>query len=506
MSYVLGIDLGTSSLKGALFNREGHLVGLETANYDFQTPKVNFSEQNPVCWIEACLSVITELVKRFPEIKTELSGISFSGQMHSLVLLDKSLNVLRPSILWNDTRTTKECDSIRGLLGDELIKVTKNKVLEGFTLPKLLWVKENEPEIWNDVFKILLPKDYLRWYLTGDISMEYSDASGTLLLDMEARQWSKNICQKLGIPETILPKLVQSTDKVGQLSEEIMERFEFEKEILVFAGGADNACAALGAGIIDDSKSLCSIGTSGVFLSSENGIHDKYKGQLHLFNHVLPNSFYSMGVTLSAGNSLSWIKNIFGDESFDQLLKGIEDIACGSDGLLFTPYIAGERTPYTDSKIRGSFIGLSQAHTKSHLIRAVLEGITMSLNDSKELTESYCDSAPTKIVSVGGGAKNKAWLQMQADIFNSEIITLENEQGPTVGAAMIAAIGLGWFTDVAAVISAFVKYDQVIKPDVENVKSYKLLSDIYGTIYDSTKKISHQLTEYNLMIERKGRI
>lgn len=494
MSYVLGLDLGTSSLKGILVNKRGEIVQSESESYQLNKLKSGYSEQNPELWIEAARQVLKKMIKNLPDILENLEGISFSGQMHSLVLIDNDGMVLRDAILWNDVRTTIECQNIMEAMPNKIIDITKNVALEGFTLPKILWVKENEPDVWNKVSKFMLPKDYLAYKLTGNIQMDYSDAAGTLLLDVSDKSWSSEIINAFELSEDMMPDLINSSDFRGYLLPELRKEFGFKKDIKIFGGGADNACAAFGAGITSENIGMVSVGTSGVFLSCENEVTDRYKGNLHLFNHVLDDTYYSMGVTLAAGDSLSWFKNTFAPTlSFEELLSEIHTVSPGSNNLLFTPYLMGERTPHADSKIRGSFIGIDRHHELQHFTRSVLEGITFALKDSQNLMEKHTNKKFDKIVSVGGGAKNSEWLQMQADIFNVTIVTLETEQGPGLGAAMLAALGCNWFDTVDECVSAFVKYKDEFSPIPQNVIAYKRYYELYQKIYKATSDIIHQL-------------
>lgn len=494
MTYVLGIDLGTSSLKGVLVNQAGEIVATTSSDYPLIHHQIGYAEQEPNEWIKACEQMIQQLLQEVPNMKSLLRGISFSGQMHSLVLLNGRKEVLRPAILWNDVRTTKQCETLMEKHGEELLAITKNIALEGFTLPKILWVKEHEPYIWNEVHHILLPKDYLGFWMTGNMHMDYSDAAGTLMLDMNNNEWSEEILQNQGIPSNYLPKLTSSSNKIGYLNKGLLEKFDIQHEVEVYAGGADNACAAIGAGITNSDIGLASIGTSGVFLSYDGKVQPSYEGKLHFFNHAIKDSYYSMGVTLAAGHSLSWFKDNFAkDITYEELLCNINEIPLGSNGLIFTPYIVGERTPYIDSQVRGSFIGIDTNHTLSHFARAVLEGVTFSLKDSQVLMEQVANKHFKKIVSVGGGAKNNDWLQMQADIFDVEVVSLKTEQGPGMGAAMIAAVGMKWFDTIEDCAKEFVSYNEPIIPIEENVRKYKKIYDIYKTIYKQTRDISHQL-------------
>lgn len=491
MKYVLGLDLGTGSLKGLLLNTYGETIHVESSNYSLSNPENGYSEQNPYDWLKACDDIIEKISQKISDFTENLEGISFSGQMHSLVLTNEIGDVLRPAILWNDVRTTTECEEIMDDFGEELLLETKNLALEGFTLPKILWVQKNEPEIWSKTKKIFLPKDYLRYYLTGKFHMDYSDAAGTLLMNTTSKEWSHKILAKYQISEALLPELISSMDFVGTLKSDIKEKYGFKREVKVFAGGADNAVSSIGAGLIDADTAIASTGTSGVFLSLEEKNHDEYSGKVHLFNHVLPDQYYSMGVTLAAGHSVSWFKNLVRpEESYEEFFKGIENVPVGSKGLLFTPYISGERTPHIDSSIRGSFIGLSSSHTIDDLKRAVIEGVTFSLKDSQSLMEELSNKKFKRIISIGGGAKNKEWLQIQADVFNAQVVSLTSEEGPGLGAAMIAAMGLNWFSSIEECINSVIEYKEQVNPIKENVEKYEEVYKIYIQIYNSTKAIS----------------
>lgn len=498
MSYVLGIDLGTSSLKGVLMDDSGKLIVTKSAEYKIDTPKQGYSEQHPEYWVVALETVLTNLSIEVSDFGKELVGISFSGQMHSLVVLDSNNKPVYPAILWNDVRTTKQCQTINQKLGDQLFKITKNIALEGFTLPKILWLQENEPNVWGQVSKIMLPKDYLSLWLTGNVYTEYSDAAGTLLLDIEKRKWSEKIANTFNIDMNILPDLLESTDQTGVVKSDIAEKFGLKQEVKVFAGGADNAVAALGVGLINENVGLVSIGTSGVVSAYESQIAD-YEGRLHFFNHTVPNAFYSMGVTLAAGNSLNSYKETFGKgQNFNELLSEIYTVEPGSEGLLFTPYIVGERTPHFDSQIRGSFLGISVRHERKHFSRAVLEGIIFSLRDSKDIMESTKRKKFKQLLSIGGGAQNPDILQMQADIFDAEMVCLTIEQGPGLGACMLAAYGCQLFDTLEEVTEAFVHYKEAtFVPKPENVKKYNKIYAIWKKSYQATADLSHQLVDFN---------
>jgi xylulokinase len=366
MKYVIGVDLGTSAVKLLLVNKPGEVVLQVSKSYPLIQERSGWSEQNPDDWVKATISGLKELLHQFAGDPEDIEGISFSGQMHGLVLLDENLEVLRNAILWNDTRTTEECREIEERVGKErLLEITKNPALEGFTLPKLLWVKKHEPHLYQKAGAFVLPKDYVRFKLTGKLHMDYSDAAGTLLMNVPEKTWSREIGERVGVDMRLCPPLIDSVDEVGTVTPEITKETGLSPATRVFAGGADNACGAIGAGILKEGKTLVSIGTSGVVLTYEKDGTKDFGGKVHYFNHGAPDAFYTMGVTLAAGYSLSWLKEVLAnDGDFDELLNGIDRIPAGANGLLFTPYIAGERTPHADALIRGSWIGLDSFASK----------------------------------------------------------------------------------------------------------------------------------------------
>ncbi|MGM0873241.1 MAG: xylulokinase [Bacillota bacterium] len=497
MKYVIGIDLGTSAVKMLLMDKSGNIAKEVTKSYPLIHEKSGYSEQEPEQWVEKTSEGLAELVKDFNGNVEDIEGISFSGQMHGLVLLDESHNVLRNAILWNDVRTTPQCKEIYDVVGQErLLTITKNPALEGFTLPKILWVKENEPEIFENTAVFMLPKDYLRFRMTGQIHSEYSDAAGTLLLNVGEKQWSTEICDLFDLKHELCPPLVESHECVGNITEAYANETGLSPATKVFAGGADNACGAIGSGILSEGNTLCSVGTSGVVLSYEEKNDRDFAGKVHYFNHGKENAFYTMGVTLAAGYSLSWFKEVFAEnESFEALLDGVEQIPVGSNGLLFTPYLVGERTPYADPTIRASFIGMEGSHTKKDFARAVLEGITFSLHESIEIFRESGKTIDT-ITSIGGGAKNETWLQIQADIFNATIVKLKSEQGPGIGAAILAAYGSGWSESLQEIADIFIQPAKTYAPIPENVEKYAKLFTLYRGVYQQTKELNEGLAAF----------
>ncbi|WP_280769661.1 xylulokinase [Salipaludibacillus daqingensis] len=494
--YVIGVDLGTSAVKLLLVNRKGEVVEEVSKDYPLYHDEPGYSEQDPEDWVHETIAGLKELTDRL-EDPSAIEGMSFSGQMHGLVLLGEDLKPLRKAILWNDTRTTAQCRQIEANVGlDKLHEITKNPALEGFTLPKLMWVKEHEKALFEKAKTFVLPKDYLRYRLTSEIHMDYSDAAGTLLLNIAKKKWSEEMCSMNGIPSILCPPLVPSHEQVGKITERIAEETGLPITCEVFAGGADNACGAIGAGILEEGVTLSSTGTSGVVLSYEETGDKDFAGKVHYFNHGEEAAFYTMGVTLAAGYSLSWFKDVFAKETlFEDLIREAEESSVGSKGLLFTPYIVGERTPHADATIRGSFIGAHAGHTRGDFTRSVIEGITFSLN---ETVETFRNKGKTinKVVAIGGGAKSALWLQIQADIYNAQVVTLKSEQGPGMGAAMLAAFGLGWYDSLKSCADDFVSESSVYEPIRENVERYAKLFKLYQKVYGATKELSGELAEY----------
>ncbi len=496
MGYVIGVDLGTSAVKVMLVDRVGHVIEEVSNEYPLYQEKAGFSEQDPEDWVRETITALKELTCRINDPE-RIEGMSFSGQMHGLVLLDNDNEPLRRAILWNDTRTTEECREIEEKVGiDVLHQITKNPALEGFTLPKLIWVKKNEPTVFEKASTFLLPKDYVRYRLTGEVHMEFSDAAGTLMLNVPEKKWSKEMCEQTGIPVDLCPTLVASHEKVGTVKPDIAESCGLNNDVAVFAGGADNACGAIGSGILEDGVTLSSTGTSGVILAYEDDGDKDFSGRVHYFNHGEESAFYTMGVTLAAGYSLRWFKKTFAEErSFEELTELANQSPPGANGLLFTPYIVGERTPHADADVRGSFIGMNATHTLGDFVRAVIEGITFSLNESVEIFRENGKSV-NKVISIGGGAKSSLWLQIQADIYNADVVKLKSEQGPGMGAAMLAAYGLGWYSSLKECADHFVEESELFKPIPENVSVYKELFELYQQVYPQTKAINKRLKKF----------
>ena len=493
---VLGIDLGTSAVKVTAVTKAGNLIAQEQMDFPISQPKPGYAEQDPEDWVSATTVAIVRLILKDQILPEQIIGLSYSGQMHGLVLLDQNNRVLRPAMLWNDTRSTPQREEIMARMGKRFVEITHNQPLEGFTLPKLLWVKENQPEIFKQATTMLLPKDYLRFRMTGKLAIDYSDATGTVMLDVDRQQWSQEILDAFDIPASLCPPLVRSIDETGNIDQWYAEYSGLSTGTKTFAGGADNACGAVGAGIDGPTKVLSSIGTSGVILKYEPKKETNYNGVIQYEDYAIPNTYYSMGVTLAAGYSLNWFKKTFADnEDFTEVVQSAEKSTVGANGLLFAPYIVGERAPYADADIRGSFIGIDGIHRRYDFVRAVLEGIIFSFRDILDLYKEKGSRFDT-VVSIGGGAKSPLWQQIQANIFNVKVISLQNEQGPGLGAAMLAAVGIGWYHDISECSKVFVQFKDVFQPEPENVKKYQKLHQIYRKIYPSTKEITHDLVDF----------
>lgn len=493
---VLGIDLGTSGVKVVAIDHLGKLLAEKTHSFNLMHSFPGYSEQDPEEWVKGTASAIFELISENSICPDEIHGLSFAGQMHGLVLLNKKNVVLRPAILWDDTRTTEQRYEIMDVMGERFVDITHNQPLEGFTLPKILWVQENEPKIWEDSYKFLLPKDYVRFRITGKMMTDFTDATGTAMLNANDQEWSKEICANFSIPGTMCPELVNSAELAGVVTKNFAKLSGLDTSTKVFVGAADNAAGALSAGILNSDFVLSSVGTSGVVLKYENTNKVDYRGILQFENHTIPGTYYSMGVTLSAGYSFDWYKKTFApDATFEQLIYKATNSPIGANGLIYTPYVMGERAPYNDSSIRGSFIGIDSAQQESDFVRAVLEGITFSFRDVMSIYNNYGNTFD-KVVSIGGGSKSPFWLQMQADIYNKEIFTIENEQGPGLGAAMIAAVGLEWYNDFYDCSESFVTFGKTYKPIKRNTDKYEQVYSIYKQVYYKTRDLTKQLLEY----------
>lgn len=493
----LGIDLGTSSVKIIIMNEQGNIIESVSKNYDVSYPHAGWAEQNPDDWWNSTKNGIKELLNRENIKPEEINGISFSGQMHGLVILDDKNQVLMPAILWCDQRTQKQCDYLNKEFGQEkLSEYTGNMALTGFTLPKVLWVKENRPDIYKRIAHIMLPKDYISFKLTGIFASDVSDASGTIMFDVKNRKWSKKIVELLKIEEKVLPKVYESSDVIGNVSKEASRETGLSTETLVIAGAGDQAAGAVGTGVVDSGMISVSLGTSGVVFSSSEKFYMDKENRLHSFCHA-NGKWHQMGVILSAASSLKWwVENVNLDtdgDAFEKLLSEAGRSSVGSNKLLFLPYLMGERTPYNDPDAKGSFIGLNITHKRGDMTRAILEGVCFALRDSLEILKSM-NVEMSEIRVNGGGAKSKLWRHILADVFNLKVNIVNSKEGPAYGASILAAVGCKLFKSVDEACKVLIKTSDSVEPIKENVEKYNKIYKVYSSLYYCLK---NKFTEIN---------
>jgi xylulokinase len=459
MGYFLGIDVSTTATKALLMQADGTVVGVASSEYGYETPQPLWAEQHPDLWWRATVASIRQVLAQTQVVPAAIQSAGLTGQMHGLVLLDAAGQVLRPAILWNDQRTGAECDRIRALLGKErFIQITGNDALTGFTAPKILWVQNHEPEVWARVRQILLPKDYVRFRLTGEYATDKAGGSGTALFDLRARHWSGTVVEALEIDRDRLPPTFEGTAVTGQITPQAAEATGLRAGTPVVGGGGDQAAAAVGTGAVVEGVVSLSLGTSGVVFAAANRPIIDPEGRLHAFCHALPGKWHLMGVMLSAGGSLRWFRDVLAPGSdFDALVEAAAGAPPGSDGLLFLPYLTGERTPHPDPRARGAFVGLTVRHTRAHLTRAVLEGVAFGLRDSLELMRGAGLGQIRQVRITGGGARSPLWQQILADVLGVELVTVNTVEGAAYGAALLAAVGAGAFRDVPSACAALIQ-------------------------------------------------
>jgi len=505
MRFLLGLDVGTTSTRTIIIDENGKLVASSTSDYKLITPKPGWAEQIPIDWWIASIKTIKDVIKKSNISAENIACVGLSGQMHGSVFLDSSGNVIRPAILWCDQRTYRQCETIYKIFGhDGFIKLSYNRALPGFTAPKILWLKENELENYKKVSKILLPKDYIRYKLSNTYATEVSDASGTILMDIPSRNWSNEILNGLHIKRSLLPEVFESVVISAKVSKEASNLTGLIEGTPIAGGGSDNAAGAVGSGIIRSGLISDSIGTSGVvFAHMDKPLYDP-QGRVHSFCHAVPGKWHLTGVTLSAAGSLRWyfdefgpsreiIKNFPDIKGYDLLDKQAEQVPAGSDGLIFLPYLSGERTPYTDPDARGVFFGISYLHGPDHFVRSIMEGVAFSQLDCLTLMRDLNINS-YKIILFGGGAKSSTWRQIIADILNSKVVTLNIEEGSAFGAAIIAGAGYGIYPNIKEGVDKIINEDKENNPMAENVEKYKKLYTIYKLLYkdlkDNFKKLS----------------
>ena len=494
MAYFIGIDTSTTATKALLMDESGGVLGVASNEYPYETPQPLWSEQDPSLWWHATAESIRQVLTKTNVDAVAVKGIGLTGQMHGLVLLDEHGEVLRPAILWNDQRTGPQCDTIRAKLGREkLIQITGNDALTGFTAPKILWVQEHEPEVWKRARHILLPKDYVRYKLTGEFASDRAGGAGTILFDLAKRDWSPEVLAALGIPAEYLPKTYEGTDVTGTLSPQVAVELGLLAGVPVFGGGGDQAAAAVGTGAVRAGVVSLSLGTSGVVFATTDGPFIEPDGRLHAFCHSVPGKWHLMGVMLSAAGSLRWHRDTFApDTDYDTLLKPAVDVTAGSDGLFFLPYLTGERTPHPDPLARGAFVGLTVRHSFQHLTRAVLEGVSFGLRDSFELMKSAGLKNISQVRVTGGGARSPLWRQILADVFGAEIVTVNAEEGAAYGAALLAATGAGAYRSVESACDATIQITGTTSPG-ENQKVYETLYPLYRGLYPALGPTFHAM-------------
>ena len=476
MNYYIGLDLGTSGLKGLLVDRLGNVIKESNESYPVHYPRDGWSEQNPEDWIAATRKIIKTLSQG---VEGDVKGISIGGQMHGLVILDGQDNVIRPAILWNDGRTQNQTDYLNNVIGKErLSALTANIAFAGFTAPKILWMKENEPENFAKIAKIMLPKDYVAYMLTGIHSCDYSDASGTLLLDVEHKCWSKDMCKICSVKEEWLPRLYESYEVTGK----VLKEFGLPNAVFV-AGAGDNAAAAIGTGTVKNGSCNISLGTSGtVFISGDTFSVDK-KNALHAFAHA-NGKWHLMGCILSAASANKWwLEDILKTNDYAGAIK---DVSLGENSVYFLPYLMGERSPHNDVNARGAFLGMRANTTREEMNLAVLEGVAFALRDCVEVARSS-GIVVSKTAICGGGAKSEVWKKIIANVLNAEVVSLETEQGPSYGAAILAMVGTGEYATVKEATDRIVKEKSSVLPEKDLTEKYEAKYQKFKKLYPCLK-------------------
>ncbi|MHB1120277.1 MAG: xylulokinase [Bellilinea sp.] len=497
MNYFMGIDVSTTGSKALLIDSSGSVVAAASSPHTLSTPRPLWSEQDPHEWWLATVNSIRTVLGKTGIAPDAITAVGLTGQMHGLVLLDDSGNVLRPAILWNDQRTQTQCDEIHARIGRErFIQLSGNLALTGFTAPKILWVAQNEPEIYARSRHVLLPKDYIRYRLTGEFAMDKADGSGTVLFDLQKRGWSEEILSALNIPGEWMPPTFEGPEFTGAVSTSAAAETGLAAGTHVAAGGGDQAAQAVGVGAVEPGIIGLTVGTSGVVFAATPTAMVEPEGLLHAFCHAVPGMWHLMGVMLSAAGSLQWYRDTLApDLSFDALLKEAETVPAGSEGLLFLPYLSGERTPYPDPQARGAFIGLTIRHTRGHMTRAVLEGVAFGLKDGLKLIQNAGLERITQVRASGGGTKGALWRQILASVLESKLVTVNTAEGAAFGAALLAGVGAGVWPDVRSACRETIKITGQTLPDAKDAKryqqTYSLYRELYPALKDSFQKMSN---------------
>jgi xylulokinase len=502
---LLGIDVGTTGSKAVLVGADGQVIAEAANEYPMSVPRPLWAEQDPQDWWSATVASIRQVLAQAGVTSNRIAGVGLTGQMHGLVLLDQAGHVLRPCIMWNDQRTALQCEAITRQVGPQrVLELVGNPILPGFTASKLLWVREHEPQIYRKIAQILLPKDYVRYRLTGAFCTDVSDASGTCLFDVGRRCWSEKMLDALAIPRSWLPEPAESPAATASVSGEAATQTGLLSGTPVVAGAGDQAAQAVGTGVVGPGVISVTLGTSGVVFAAADRYQPQPAGRLHTFCHAVPGKWHWMGVMLSAGGSFRWLRDALGQperaqalatgqDPYDLLACQAQTVAPGCEGLIFLPYLTGERTPYPDPSARGVFFGLTVRHTKGHLIRAVLEGVSYGLRDSLELLRELGVEI-RQVRATGGGARSPVWLQILADVFGVEIVTVNVTQGAAYGAALLAAVGVGIFPDVPTACARTVRQTGRFEPG-PGAKVYARFYPQYRALYPALKEQFKSLAE-----------
>ncbi len=504
--YLLGIDLGTSGTKTVLFNEGGEAVASATVEYPLYQPHNGWAEQAPEDWWNAAVVTLGKVVKDSGVNPEDIAALGISGQMHGLVMLDEKGDVLRPAILWCDQRTGVECAEITEIVGAKrLIEITANPALTGFTAGKIRWVQKHEPENYRKCRHILLPKDYLRYKLTGDFATEVSDASGMQLLDVPKRGWSDEVLDRLGIEKSYLGKVYESPEVTGRISKAVAAMTGLSEKTLVVGGAGDNAAAAVGTGVVADGRAFTTIGTSGVVFAHTDKLAIDPLGRVHTFCCAVPGAWHVMGVTQAAGLSLKWFRDNFCHAEIDsaagmdtdpyELMNQEAALSpIGANRLFYLPYLMGERTPHLDPDCRGVFFGLSAMHQKRDLIRAVMEGVTFSLRDCLNVLGEM-GVQPAQMLATGGGGRSRLWRQMLADNYGCPVSTTQSKEGPALGVAILAGVGAGIYPSVREACDGMIQVGPSQEPVAENIPVYSACYDQYRQLYPALKDAFKRLAK-----------
>jgi xylulokinase len=495
MECLMGIDIGTSSVKTMLVATTGNVVAVHKENYDIQSPILGYAEQDPELWYEKTCITTRKVLEESGIAPKDVKAISFSGQMHGLVCLDKNGKILYPAIIWPDQRTAEIIPQMYDILGEEYVVAnTQNKISTGFLIASLYWLFKCKPDIYAKIDKVIFPKDYIKYRITGEVVTDYSDAAGGLAFDNIKSQWAKEMIERLGLDFSLFPRCTQSVEAIGRVSITAELETGLSRETKVINGGSDQCMQGIGNGIIEEGIFAANIGTGGqVSTCLKRPLFDP-RLRINTFAHVIPGCWNMMGACLSSGNSLKWLmQKILNMSDYGEIDEGSAKLPIGSEKLIFLPYLAGERTPHLDPMAKGIFCGLSLKHTKYHLIRAVIEGVTFSLKDCMSVFEEM-EITCQKIIASGGGANSKIWLQMQADIFNKVIYKSVISEQACLGAVITAGVGSGEFADFKTACDLFVKYDDTVYEPIEkNVKQYNEYYQVFRELYQANKKIYQQL-------------